>query len=175
MLIYIDGPEGVGKSTLADTIVEQSKRYQNIQVVRVNMRHATPARESDYHAILELATRPSMLVIMDRGWASEVVYNSLLDRPGTFTWPIISIFETMLRLYGVGVILAPPTRRRDLDIDDHRIAYAEEGKAFLDYGRANQYLLYTQDKVSPLVQANTLLEHLSEKHGLERKGAKTLV
>ena len=80
-IIYIDGPDGAGKTTLANAII----RKNNGGVIL----HATfPAKRNDmllYHtALLHRATRLSAktLVILDRHWLSETVYSEVY-RGGT--------------------------------------------------------------------------------------------
>lgn len=84
MLIVVDGPEKVGKTTLL-AAVERKSRFFGWHVVRFACRRPAPFDPLVYQRALELAHRVDTLVLMDRSWASEAVYSQLLGRAPAMT------------------------------------------------------------------------------------------
>ena len=161
-LIIVDGPEAAGKTTL---IREIQSRWAGEQFVS---RHWGPVdgwnvyvspMSEDYYR----AQDPQTLVVWDRSWASEVVYNDLLDRGREIDEALIDLWlADPVRSNGLLLILtAPPDVLRarrterlrkevphaqlevDLPVDPD-----EESAAFLAYARKHDWSTIVGD-VSP--------------------------
>jgi hypothetical protein len=138
-MIFIDGPEKAGKSTLAAKIAEQHGG---------RVRHwGLPERPPEpFDLIYDRALREDCHpgtggVTWDRGWASEAVYSRLLGRPGRRLaddpWLGEWLYGRMAAVLGPRVILLGPDEATltglrandDLPVDVH-----EEREAFREYG-----------------------------------------
>lgn len=156
MYILLEGPEKVGKSSLARSLVERS-RSLDVDAVHVSSRYHAKLNLRVYWDVLMLGKRRDLLVVADRAWVSEVVYSKLLGRRS----PIYSaehaerLFGAAMGAVGIGVILAPPRRRAPLDESDLQIPYNRESTAFIQYGLNWGYTVITQDWEVP-----TLTEQL---------------
>ena len=80
-IFILEGPDGVGKTTLAKELVRQTGgKY-------FHLRYRWPDKIFDYHtAIIRYAARSDVPVIIDRWWPSEAVYASCY-RDGS-PWPL---------------------------------------------------------------------------------------
>tara|TARA_R100000234_G_scaffold46829_1_gene28001 strand:- start:21412 stop:22410 length:999 start_codon:yes stop_codon:yes gene_type:complete len=105
-IIVLDGPDAVGKTTLAKAF---SKRYSNVKYL--HLKHRWKNNMFDYHtAAFRLAKRWSYegnIVIIDRWWMSEACYASVYR--GGSAWPLQGRFHERLGLtYGVVYVLCLP-------------------------------------------------------------------
>lgn len=110
-IILLDGPDGVGKTTLAKTIMKKSgARY-------IHLTYKYPDKMFEYQtAALHLATKWARegIVIIDRHWMSECVYAATY-RNGS-RWPHMGrMMDRVLQAAGaISVVCLPP------DLETHR-------------------------------------------------------
>lgn len=86
MVIYIDGPNNTGKTTLINALAEVLREKQYI----VNIFHADETFENTYEAYAALIDKhKDDILILDRGWIGEQVYPYLRKRiPKILNWQI---------------------------------------------------------------------------------------
>lgn len=86
MVIYIDGPNNTGKTTLVNKLAEVLREKQYI----VNIFHADENFENTYSAYDKLISEhEDDILILDRGWIGEQVYSYLRKRiPKISQWEI---------------------------------------------------------------------------------------
>ncbi len=172
-LLYIDGPEKAGKSTLIAKIKELHEDEEG----PVDVRHWGPVDPDDRvyaePLLIDLAEgNDDRLAIWDRGWASEHVYADLLNRtdrrlmddPWLGEWLFGRAFQTQ----GMRVILLPdkPGQAEFLrDETDLDVMPLVELSRFQSYGRLFGYTIlvneYTQETL--LQNAITILDLLRRK------------
>ena len=114
MLVVIEGPEKVGKTTLAEHLILGFKAHHGVDA---NYFHH-PQGESNHHRIMTdlwyVHQHPERLVVMDRWWLSELVY-----RPHDFEVPTIPVdpwelerrYGGLADLMGVRILLQGDPKR----------------------------------------------------------------
>ena len=119
-IIIIDGPDAVGKTTLANSIM---KRVPNTKYLHLTYRFKD--KIFDYHtAAIHLASKWSMKhnVIIDRWWPTEACYASVYRN--TSSWPLQGRFHERVALkYGAIYVMALPddnTIARHMRLKDER-------------------------------------------------------
>lgn len=141
-VIIVDGPEAAGKSTFI------ANRFPDAEVRKwgpvPNVSAFVPPFFSDRTS--------DKLVVWDRSWASEVVYNQLLNR-GRTPDRIVAELESFRPMR---IIIAAPARtlemRRNFRLslgqtDDLPVDPEEELRAFLAYGNAHGWAVEWTDTV----------------------------
>lgn len=121
MIIVLEGPDGAGKSTLA----EMFTRRHDAHVIHLGSRHAKRAYLYNW-AVLEKAIKLHMegkMVVLDRMWLSEHVYGSVF-RPGDAKIDLGRLMHRVLLTYGaIHIVCTGPTdelvkhQRANLDPD----------------------------------------------------------
>lgn len=148
MLLAVDGPEKAGKTTFIQHVIDEWTRPHGWHVVHVRCRRPKPFAADAYLDMLKLATRADTLVILDRTWASEVVYTRLLDRE-TAGYAPLTAEEAEWQLgravpqLGAAVMLfdAPARLAARRDGTDLAVDPLEEHAAFVEYGRTHGWML----------------------------------
>ena len=104
-IIVLDGPDAVGKTTIAKEFI---KKFPNTKYIHNGYRWKD--KIFDYHtAVMKLASKWAMThnVIIDRWWPSEACYASVYRN--TSAWPLQGRFHERLALkYGVIYLLCLP-------------------------------------------------------------------
>ena len=112
-IIVLDGPDAVGKTTIAKEFI---KKYPNTKYIHNTYRWKD--KIFDYHtAVMKLAGKWAQThnVIIDRWWPSEACYASVYRN--TSAWPLQGRFHERLALkYGVVYLLCLPDQNT---IDRH--------------------------------------------------------
>ena len=112
-IIVLDGPDAVGKTTIAKEFI---KKYPNTKYIHNTYRWKD--KIFDYHtAVMKLAGKWAQThnVIIDRWWPSEACYASVYRN--TSAWPLQGRFHERLALkYGVVYLLCLPDQN---PIDRH--------------------------------------------------------
>ena len=106
-IFILEGPDGVGKTTLAKELVRQTNgKY-------IHLRYRWPDRIFDYHtAAIRYAARSDTAVIIDRWWPSEAVYASCYR--GGSPWPLQGrIADRVARKLGAVYIYCLPDSVED--------------------------------------------------------------
>lgn len=142
-MMMIDGPEKAGKTTVIRKITQIWE--STVGTGRVHMQHWGPVSpddrvySTDLRAAVELAVRPTELVIWDRGWAAEHVYGKLLNRqerrlaedPWLGEW----LHSRAVQSVGSCFIITAPeellSNRRTAD--DLKVPIADEKRMFEEY------------------------------------------
>lgn len=167
-IIYIDGPEKSGKSTL---IKELTWQLEN-SGVQVHHRRWGQVKPDDrvYSAPLQqdLGVQTKGVTIWDRGWASEYVYGNLLNRPrrgSTNPWILEWLHGRAVHGRGIKAILLPYQRtataqHRDdtdlpVDVTAEFTAYDQYAKQF---GYTSLINDYTEERLR--LNAKILVESL---------------
>lgn len=138
MLLALTGAEKTGKTSLARSVAEASRRYK-WHVVHLGARRPDPLDLTLYLDCLKMACRTDTLVIMDRGWADEPVYSQLLGKTATATAPALEWnLGRAVPSLGVGLLVtaadwkAAQARRDDTD---YPILAADEIYRFEEYAQ----------------------------------------
>ncbi len=107
-VIVLDGPDGVGKTTLSKELC------QTLGAQYVHLTYRWPARMFDYHTaalfyVLRQAEKHP--VVLDRWWPSEIAYANVY-RGGT-KWPLAKrLFEKAALLHGFTYVFCYPNDRQ---------------------------------------------------------------
>lgn len=134
-IVILEGPEKAGKSTLARLIQAE---------LGGRVRHWTGQPEHDKvyaEALAADCKDPDELVIWDRGWVSESVYDLMLDRGrhlGRDPWHGEWMYGRTVQSFGARVILLGPSEselNRLRTPDDLSIPVHAERREFEAYGR----------------------------------------
>lgn len=104
MLIVVEGPDGVGKSTLVEKLAERLESHGTVHVMK-----AGPPRDHplDEYVLPLLGYRPTdgrTHVICDRWHLGELVYPTVLDRPTRLSTPVFRYVEMFLAGRGAVVV-----------------------------------------------------------------------
>jgi len=138
-IVYVDGPEKAGKTTLVNALADR---------LQARVRHWGPVSPDDrvYAPVLREDVEGEGVVIWDRGWVAEHVYAALLGRTdrriGTDPWLGEWLHGRVLRTVGVGLIVlgrSAELLRERRDVTDLPVDPGEERAAFLDYARRFRY------------------------------------
>lgn len=116
MLVIVEGPDCVGKSTLVENIGDHLRRYRQGSVTVLH-RGPPAAHPLDEYELPLAAYRPSTEnhVICDRWHIGELVYPSILGRATQLTAPVLRHIELFLQARAALVVFvdASPERLRD--------------------------------------------------------------
>jgi hypothetical protein len=143
-IIYIDGPEKAGKSTVA-TVLKEEYGFR--------VRKWGPVDPDDRVYMQPLADDIASgdNVVWDRGWAAESVYASMLGRDRRLaddSWLGEWLYGRTVQTVGLRVMLLGPdvkTIYRLRDKDDLPVDTVWERKFFEDYGRRFGYNVWHND------------------------------
>jgi thymidylate kinase len=100
-LIIIEGPDGVGKSTLVQRIVDVFGSNNKINVLKAGPPRGHPL---DEYVLPLLKYRHGEFVICDRWHLGELVYPTVLDRPTKMSTTVLSYVEKFLASRGAIVV-----------------------------------------------------------------------
>lgn len=169
-IILIDGPEKTGKSTL---IKELNRQLEGTGIPVHNRRWgAVKPDDRVYSAPLQqdLNALTKGITIWDRGWPSEHVYGSLLNRPrrgSTNPWILEWLHGRALHGRGAKVILLPhdvtePTKYRD--DTDLPVNVLIECATYQQYAKEFSYDVYVNDYTEDTAERNAsrIIESLPE-------------
>lgn len=157
-VIYIDGPEKSGKSTLIAELENQLKR----RGAQVKVRRWGPVKPDDraYSVPLrEDLSTPGLVTIWDRGWVAEHVYSRLLGRQrrlATNPWLGEWLHGRAVTRRGAKVIVLPLVAAESAvrrDSTDLPVSVSEEISAFQQYAITYGYDMYYNDYNSDWVQS----------------------
>jgi hypothetical protein len=160
MIVMITGPEKVGKTTLAREVVRQSRRL-GVHAVHAAFRRPDQLNPTAYLDMVKMGARSDTLVVMDRGWPDEMVYGDLLRREPAIkseAWAEWCLGAPM-RTAGMGIVLAPPRRRAQLEDNDLQIEYEDERRRFVSYGLKWGYSVIPAMDVDTEVLAEWVIEY----------------
>jgi len=150
-VIYIDGPEKAGKTTLiaalkskleSDGVMVHTRHWG---VVKPDDRVYAPALEAD------LGRGTKGVVIWDRGWASEAVYGSLLNRQrrgATNPWILEWLHGRAVVGNGLRIMYLPMNTKVSLQYrDDTDLPVNPEAEyyEYLNYARRFRYDIFTNN------------------------------
>lgn len=139
MLLVVDGPEKAGKTTLISQVTA-AVRQAGYSWHIVHCRNNKPKNFDPWVYLhqVRLAARSDTLVVLDRSWASDVVYDRLLNREPAmsarrYEWHVGNAVETL----GTRVMLTanPKTLAARRDGTDHPVDPKSEADEFERYGR----------------------------------------
>lgn len=162
MLITIDGPEKVGKTTLARAL----QRMYGAQIrkwgpISEHYEYAGPLKDD-----IERSAR-GRLVVWDRAWASEHVYAVLMKRDGHIMgkdpWAGEWMHGRACDAVGLKVIMLGPTDIAPVvaarDETDLPVDPAKERELFAAHGKRFGYLVVQDERTTPVEE---LAQHLYE-------------
>lgn len=142
MLIVIDGPEAAGKTTFI------SQTFPNA----VRRPWGPVSSATEYIKQLDADRSADHLVVWDRSWASEYVYNILMNR-GRKEQNVMRLLEEM-RIPRIMILAYPDTlkMRRDFRLaaglsDDLPVDPSQEFALFRDYAMSNCWSLHWTEEV----------------------------
>lgn len=150
MIILLDGPEKAGKTTLRTRFVEEAEKYK-WHVIQAHMKRPTPVDHNAYLPLLLLGCRTDSLVIFDRSWVSEVVYNQLLKRTETdLTIAQVNTFHYIVDTAGISFILTddPENLESLRSADDLSVSVPFEVAAYNRYARGHFIGIITKEMTS---------------------------
>lgn len=98
MIIIIEGPDGSGKTTLANKIKEQTG------YMLLHRSHQTDANAESLFDEYVQVIKAGKNCIMDRGWYSEMVYGPVMRGVSIITYPQMYELERLLAKNGALLI-----------------------------------------------------------------------
>jgi hypothetical protein len=105
MFIIVEGPDGVGKSTLVEALRARLAQASDVAVLKAGPPRGHPL---DEYVLPLVGRRPQRVhspdVICDRWHLGELVYPTVLDRPTQLTEPAFRYTELFLAARGAVVI-----------------------------------------------------------------------
>ena len=99
MIIIIEGPDGAGKTTLANLISKQTG-YQLLHRTQPKNEEDKKRMMDEYIQVLKAGKN----VIMDRAWYSELVYGPVMRDASVLTYPQMYELEKLAAKNGAIVI-----------------------------------------------------------------------
>lgn len=118
MIIYIDGPEKAGKTTLAN---ELTTVFKDNSTIMVKNKNRAKMNGFEYLDDFIAGISSSTPYIWDRGWASEWVYGKLLDQDRYFVQnPFLAewVYGRMMNGRGNRFILLPEKIDKNIELRD---------------------------------------------------------
>ena len=97
MIIILEGPDGSGKTTLANTLAKQTK-YPVKHCVQPK-----PGESGMFGMYLDLI-KSNKNLIMDRSWYSEMVYGPVMRGTSEISYPDMYVLEHTLTKHGALII-----------------------------------------------------------------------
>lgn len=164
MIIVVDGPEKVGKSTFIAKLVEQAETT-GLHVIQGHMKRPYPADQNVYKPLVQLGIRSDTFVILDRSWISEIVYNILLERENNFAWTEgHRRFGQYVDIFGMQIILVEEVEilEQRRDATDHPIEPKIEREQFLTYGHTFHCQLIQSDFAQSDVCIKEIMGYIAE-------------
>lgn len=101
MIIIIEGPDGAGKTTLANQLSRQTK-YDIVHRSQPKTDDEKKHMMSEYVAVI----KSSKNIILDRCWYSEMVYGPIMRDASVISYPEMYELEKLLAKAGAIVIYA---------------------------------------------------------------------
>lgn len=155
MVIYIDGPNNTGKTTLVNKLAEVLREKQYV----VNIFHADENFENTYSAYNKLISEhENDILILDRGWIGEQVYPYLRKRiPKISQWKIAclsnknSVYTFITNSYMTDIEKAALKKKEVFD----KIETFQEKNLFAN---AVSYLSYTTRRCDVIMTLYTSLD-----------------
>lgn len=98
MIIIIEGPDGSGKTTLANKIKDQTG------YMLLHRSHKTDTEATSLFDEYAQVIRAGKNCIMDRGWYSELVYGPVMRDKSIITYPQMYELERLLAKNGALII-----------------------------------------------------------------------
>lgn len=105
MIIIIEGPDGSGKTTLANKIKEQTG------YMLLHRSHHTDAKPDSLFDEYAQVIKAGKNCIMDRGWYSEMVYGPVMRDGSLITYPQMYELERLLAKSGALLIYCTAPER----------------------------------------------------------------
>lgn len=99
MIIILEGPDGSGKTTLANKLHQQTG-YQLLHRTQPKNEEDKKRMMDEYIQVLKAGKN----VIMDRSWYSEMVYGPVMRDASVITYPQMYELEKLATKYGAIVI-----------------------------------------------------------------------
>ena len=99
MIIILEGPDGSGKTTLAEQIHKQTG-YQLLHRTQPKSEEDKQRMMDEYIQVLKSGKN----VIMDRCWYSEMVYGPIMRDASVITYPQMYSLERLAAKYGAIII-----------------------------------------------------------------------
>lgn len=111
MIVILEGPDGAGKSTLKEALVNDYNFVEPIPKSLPNLK-STETMCGENAAALNLAIYNNKDVVLDRGWMSEDIYSKVFrEAPSRFDRAHKAMFERLALTAGVVVVLCNPGRQ----------------------------------------------------------------
>lgn len=101
MIIILEGPDGAGKTTLANRLARQN----NYSVIHRKQPKSTKEKQNMMSEYLE-SIKNSNNVIFDRCWYSEMVYGPVMRDSSVISYPEMYSLEKELAKHGAIIIYA---------------------------------------------------------------------
>ena len=105
MIIILEGPDGAGKTTLAEKLKKQTGYMY--------LRRAQPKTEEEKQRMMEeyvQVIKSGKNCIFDRCWYSEMVYGPVMRDDSVITYPQMYQLERLLTKHGAIVIYCTATK-----------------------------------------------------------------
>lgn len=137
MLIILEGPDGAGKTTLAEKIAKSSK-YMLLHRSKPKTEEEKQNMMAEYLQVI----RSGKNMIFDRCWYSEMVYGRIMRDDSCITYP--EMYELERLLLKCGAILIYCTDKPETlwkRCGDRGEDYIKDYKKFLDICKAYDELM----------------------------------
>jgi len=137
-IILLDGPDAVGKTTLAHHIVNKIPDAEYMHLGKPNPGQAwSNHRDALLYAIAKM--RQNKLVVIDRLWLSEAIYGAVYRDGSEYPYSARHIDRLMYRFGALRVVCAPPV---DYVVQSHKKMIQEREEMYTEkmYEVARRYL-----------------------------------